>query len=110
MSASFLADTELLTQYRAKMSQVVAEAEGTDPAASGPQKIEDLLATYLEEEKQQGRLPSHVASREIAKLLLGACFQFAYQHHLMGKTPAGKTRGQFVEELIRGILSSIQPT
>src|SRR6266849_2277544 len=46
MSASFLADTELLTQYRQKMSQVTAAGQG------GPQKIEDLLVAYLEEEQQ----------------------------------------------------------
>lgn len=105
MSASFLADMELLAQYRTKMSQVAAEAGG-----GGPQKVEDLLATYLEEEKQLGHLPARVASREIAILLLGACFQFAYLHHLMGATPSGKTREQFVEELIRGLLSSLLPT
>ncbi|SRR5579884_1534840 len=104
MSASFLADTELLAQYRTKMGQVVAESGN-----GGPQKVEDLLATYLEEEKQLGRLPARVASREIAVLLLGACFQFAYLYHLMGKAPSGKTREQFVEELIQGILSSILP-
>jgi AcrR family transcriptional regulator len=109
MSASFLADTELLAQYRAKMSQVVAEANGPGRTGAGPQKIEDLLATYLEEEKQLGRLPAHLASREIAKLLLGACFQFTYLQHLMGKAPSGQTREQFVEELIRGMLSSILP-
>jgi hypothetical protein len=105
MSASFLADAELLAQYRAKMSQVAAEAGG----AVGPQKVEDLLATYLEEEKQLGRLPACIASREVAMLLLGACFQFAYLHHLLGTTPSGKTREQFIEELIRGMMSSILP-
>ena len=105
MSASFLADTELLAQYRTKMSQLAAESGG----ALGPQKVEDLLATYLEEEKQLGRLPARIASREVAILLLGACFQFAYLHHLMDKTPFGKTREQFVYELIPGLLNSILP-
>ena len=109
MSASFLADTELLVQYRAKMSQVAAGTGTVDRAAAGPQRVEDLLATYLDEEKQLGRLPAHIASREIAMLLLGACFQFAYLHHLMGQTPLGKTREQFVEGLIRGMMSSILP-
>src|SRR5258708_14895457 len=109
MSASFLADTELLVQYRAKMSQVAAGTGAVDRAAAGPQRVEDLLATYLDEEKQLGRLPAHIASREIAMLLLGACFQFAYLHHLMGNTPLRRTREQFVEGLIRGMMSSILP-
>lgn len=104
MSASFLADTELLAQYRAKMSQIAS-----GPVAGGPQKIEDLLATYLEEEKQLGRIPARVACREITLLLLGACFQFAYLHQLMGNATFDKTREQFVEELIQGLMSSILP-
>lgn len=105
MSASFLADTELLAQYRKKMSQI---AEG--PIAGGPQKIEELLATYIDEEKQLGRIQAQIASREIAILLLGACFQFTYFHQLIGNTPPGKTEEQFVEELIEGLLASIMST
>src|SRR6266568_4847922 len=99
MSASFLADTELLAQYRKKMSQI----------AGGPQKIEELLSTYLEEEKQLGRIQAQIASKEIAILLLGACFQFTYLHHLMGNTPFAKTEEQFVGELIQGLMASILP-
>ena len=104
MSASFLADTKLLAQYRKKLSQI---AEG--PIAGGPQKIEELLSTYLEEEKQLGRIQAQIASKEIAILLLGACFQFTYIHHLMGDTPFGKTEEQFVGELIQGLMASILP-
>jgi AcrR family transcriptional regulator len=109
MSAAFLADMELLTQYRAKMSQVTTAMGFAGPASAGPQKVEDLLATYLDEEKQLGRLPARLASREIAILLLGACFQFTYLCHLLGETPQGKTRQQFVDELLAGILCSILP-
>jgi AcrR family transcriptional regulator len=101
MSASFLADTELLAQYRQKMSQVAAE-----PIAGGPQKIEDLLATYLDEEKQLGRIQSRIGSREMAILLLGACFQYTYLSQLMGNLPFDKTQEQFVEELLPGLLQS----
>lgn len=99
MSASFLADTELLAQYRQKMSQIAKGAVG-----GGPQKIEDLLATYLDEEKQLGRIQSPIAAREMAILLLGACFQYTYLYHMMGNSPSGKTREQFVEDLIAGML------
>ena len=103
MSASFLADTELLAQYRDKMSQITAGA-----SAGGPQKVEDLLASYLDEEKQLGRIPAHVKVREIAILLLGACFQFAYLRLLMGNSLPGKPREQFVGELLQGLMSSMQ--
>jgi AcrR family transcriptional regulator len=97
MTAFFLTDTELLEHYRAKMSQIATHSHG------GPQKIEDLLTTYLDEEKQLGRLQSSVSSRNIAVLLLGACFQYTYLVQLMGDAPSGKTREHFVAELIHGI-------
>jgi AcrR family transcriptional regulator len=105
MSASFLADTELLAQYRQKMSQVTA-----GPNGGGPQHIENLMAIYLDEERQLGRFHSPIASRELAILLLGACFQYTYLYQLMGNPPFGRERKQFVRELVRGILDSSQPS
>ena len=105
MSASFLADTELLAQYRQKMSKVTSEQH-----SGGPQHIENLLATYLEEERQLGRLQSPTASRTLALLLLGACFQYTYLSQMMGTPPAGKEREQFARELVRGTLGDSQPS
>ncbi|GCF11260.1 TetR/AcrR family transcriptional regulator [Dictyobacter arantiisoli] len=105
MSASFLADTELLVQYRQKMSQVKA-----GPNGGGPQHIENLLATYLGEERQLGRLQASIAPRELAILLLGACFQYTYLSQLMGNPPADREREQYVQELVQGILGSSQPS
>src|SRR5579883_2746924 len=78
MTAFFLTDSELLERYRARMSEVHAHAHG------GPQQIEDLLSTYLDEEKQLGRIQSPLASRTMVILLLGACFQYTYLLQLMG--------------------------
>ena len=100
MSASFLADTGLLVQYRQKMSQITAGN------AYGPQKVEDLLATYLDEEKQLGRIQSPISSRAMTILLMGACFQYTYLSHLMGSSPTGQTREQFVARLIPDLLQS----
>lgn len=100
MSASFLADTELLTQYRLKMGQVAQE-----PVAGGPQKVEALLATYLAEERQLGRLTSPTPPDAMALMFLGSCFYYTYIHQLMGGTPFGKTPEQFIAELIDGLLA-----
>lgn len=103
LSASFLADTELLTQYRQKMREVTA-----GPVEHGPQNIEKLLATYLDEERQLGRLQTSIPSRELAVLLLGACFQYIYLYQLMGTLPFGQEREPFVRGLVRGILGTSQ--
>lgn len=99
MSASFMADTELLAQYRQKMDEIARS-----PVAGGPQKIGELLSTYLEEEKQLGRIQSPVPSRTMALTLLGPCFYYTYIHQLMGNIPFDKSEDQFIEELIQGLL------
>ena len=77
---------------------------------AGQQNIEDLLATYLEEEKQLGRIQSPIASRGIAILLLGACFQWTYLSQMLGQPHLGKTREQFLGELIPGLIAGPQPS
>ena len=82
----------------------------SEKQSAGPHHIENLLATYLEEERQLGRLQSPTTSRALALLLLGACFQNTYLSQLMGTPPAGKVREQFARELVRGTLGDSQPS
>lgn len=100
MSSSFLADTELLVQYRQKMSQVTQ-----GPIAGGPQKVEELLTTYLDEEKQLGRILSPIPSRAMSLMLLGACFYYMHLHQLMGVLPFDQTQEQFASEVVQGLLA-----
>jgi AcrR family transcriptional regulator len=100
MGVSFLADKELLIQFRA----------ATQPLGMGPQNVFERLAAYLEEEQHLGRLGQHLSALTMATLLLGPCFQRAFNRQFMGFDPLQQTEQQFAEEVIQGLLAGIQPS
>ncbi len=99
MAASFLADTELLAQFRATIQ----------PLHVGPQNVFELVAAYIEEEQQLGRIQQQVTALNIAILLLGPCFQWVFNRQFLGSDPFNKTEQQFAEELVQGLTASILP-
>ena len=99
MAASFLADTELLAQFRATIR----------PLHVGPQNVFELVAAYIEEEQQLGRIQQQVTALNIAILLLGPCFQWVFNRQFLGSDPFNKTEQQFAEELVQGLTASILP-
>lgn len=99
MSASFLADTELLAQFR----------EEVQPLHGGPQSLFERIATYIEGEQQLGRIDQHISPLCLASLLLGPCFQRVFIEQLLGHDPFNKTDQQFAQELVQGLIGSIQP-
>jgi len=99
MSASYLADTELLERYR----------EAIRPLNAGPQHLLTRVASSIEEEQRLGRLEKRIAPETIATLLLGPCFQRAFMMQLPGHDPLNKTDQQFAEELVQGLLAGIRP-
>jgi len=100
MGVSFLADTELLTQFRAT----------TQPLGLGPHNLFERVAAYIEEEQQLGRIGQHIPPLNIATLLLGPCFQWVFNRLFLGSDPFHKTEQQFAEELVQGVLAGILPS
>jgi AcrR family transcriptional regulator len=100
MGVSFLADKELLTQFRAT----------TQPLGMGPHNVFERLAAYLEEEQQLGRLGQHLSALTMATLLLGPCFQRAFNHQFLGFDPLHQTEQEFAEELVHGLLAAFLPS
>lgn len=97
MGVSFLADKELLTQFRAT----------TQPLGLGPHNLFESVAVYLEEEQHLGRIGQHLPSLTITILLLGPCFQWVFNRQFLGFDPFHKTEQQFAEELVQGVLAGI---
>jgi AcrR family transcriptional regulator len=100
MGASFLADTELLAQFRATLHSL----------GVGPQSVFELVAAYIEEEQQLGRIGQQIAALTVAILLLGPCFQWVFNRHFLGTDPFHKTEHQFAEELVQGLTASLLPS
>ena len=100
MGASFLADTELLAQFRATIR----------PLGLGPQNVFESVAAYIEEEQQLGRIRQEISALTLAILLLGPCFQWVFNRHFLGADPFNKTEQQFAEELVQGLSASFLPS
>jgi AcrR family transcriptional regulator len=100
MGVSFLADKDLLAQFRATIQ----------PLSMGPQNVFERLAVYLEEEQRLGRLGQHLSALTMAQLLLGPCFQRAFNQQFLGVDPFQQTDQQFAEELVQGLLAGILPS
>lgn len=100
MSASFFADTELLARFR----DVIHQING------GPQRIYELVAAYIEEEQQLGRIEKQIPALSIATLLLGPCFQRVFVRQLLGADPFGKTDQEFAEELVQALTPGLLPS
>jgi AcrR family transcriptional regulator len=100
MGVSFLADKDLLAQFRATIQ----------PLGMGPQNVFERLAAYFEEEQRLGRLGQQLSALTMAQLLLGPCFQRAFNLQFLGVDPFGQTDQQFAEALVQGLLAGILPS
>lgn len=99
MGASFLADTELLALYRKVLQQMGA----------GPQNFFVVVAAYIEEEQNLGRIEKHMPALDLSLLLFGPCFQYEFFRQFMGTNPFGKTEREFVHMLVQGLAPSYFP-
>src|SRR5581483_5725280 len=94
MGASFLADADLLAEYRKQLQQI----------SGGPQRFFEVVAAYIEEEQQLGRITRDTSALSIAIQLLGPCFQYEFMHQFTGELPFGWSGHAFVEDLVRGLM------
>ncbi len=93
MGGSFFADNELLTQYREKLHQI----------SGRPETFFNVVAAYISEEQQLGRIEKHTPAMSVAMLLLGACCQYEFVLQLTGEQPLGQTEHEFVKALVQSL-------
>jgi|SRR5215467_3235976 len=91
--ASFFADTELLAHYQATMRH----------HNGGPQRFFEVVAAYIAEEQDLGRIEKHIPALTIAIQLLGPCFQYEFLRQFQGDQPFGQTSQEFVKSLLQGL-------
>jgi AcrR family transcriptional regulator len=99
LSASFFADTDLLTRFRALLQQL-----------GGPERLHYRVSTYIEEEQRLGRIVPELPALSITTSLLGPVFQYAFLRQLMGHDQFGLSDRQFVENLVQVLAPSILPS
>jgi AcrR family transcriptional regulator len=99
MGASFLADADLLAEYRKQLQQI----------SGGPQRFFEVVAAYIEEEQQLGRIAQLTPALSIAIQLLGPCFHYEFMRQFTGEQPFGWSDHEFVKALIQGLIPVLFP-
>jgi AcrR family transcriptional regulator len=94
MTGSLFSEPDLLARHQASLRE----------HGLGPHLAITALAGYLREEQKLGRLPTAVDPEAAASLLLGACFQRAFNAQFLGNAAVAKEDARFVKKLVRTLL------
>ncbi|OZB92745.1 TetR/AcrR family transcriptional regulator [Paenibacillus sp. XY044] len=79
---------------------LLRQREGFQLRNEGPHRANEAVEAYLNQEKQLGRIGENTDSRAIADLLLGSCFQHAFQINFLGKEESSEERAQFAGRVL----------
>ena len=98
LGVSLFADAKLLARYR----QAWNKSEG------GPKEAFDLIATYISEEQQLGRIKRKAAPLLVSALLLGPCFHWAFLRQGMGKNVLPMSDREFARGMVSILLLGLE--
>ena len=99
LAAAMFADAKLLARQR----QVVNET------GRGPKDAFDLIATYISEEQELGRINRKVVPLMVSALLLGPCFHRAFIRQGLGKHLLPMNDQEFAAALAATLMHGLQP-
>jgi AcrR family transcriptional regulator len=99
LAASLFADAKLLARYR----QVWSETK------RGPKDTFDLIAAYISEEQQLGRIKREAVPLLVTALLLGSCFHWAFLRQGMGKNVLPMNDREFAMGIIAVLMLGLDP-
>ncbi|ETT60781.1 TetR family transcriptional regulator [Paenibacillus sp. FSL H8-0457] len=74
LQQAFISEPGLLAQHR----------EGFTARNEGPHRANEAVESYLLEEQRIGRVSEFVKPRSAADMLLGSCYQYAFQLNFLG--------------------------
>ncbi|MBD2871397.1 TetR/AcrR family transcriptional regulator [Paenibacillus arenilitoris] len=95
---SVISERDLLNRHR----------EGFAARNEGPHRANETLEAYLSEEKLLGRVHESISPRAAADLLLGSCFQHAFQLRFLGREESEEQRSRFVKHTLDALFEGLQ--
>jgi AcrR family transcriptional regulator len=99
LAAALFADANLLARQR----QVLSESR------KGPKEAFDLIAGYISDEQQLGRINRDVVPLTVSSLLLGSCFHRAFLRQAMGKHLLLMSDREFAAGLVTTLMNGLSP-
>jgi AcrR family transcriptional regulator len=76
---------------------------------TGPHRANEMLAAYLRAEQEAGRVAAGADPDAAAALLLGAAYQRAFLHHLVGTDAPRPPGPQFAQSVVNAALRGLAP-
>jgi hypothetical protein len=99
LAAALFADARLLARQRQALSE----------SRKGPKEAFALIASYISEEQQLGRIKDDVAPLMVSSLLLGSCFHRAFLRQAIGKHLLRLNDREFAADLARTLIHGLSP-
>jgi len=96
----FHSSMSLICSVFSEPGLLLRHREGFQLRNEGPHRANEAVEAYLDKEKQLGRIGKAVDSKAIADLLLGSCFQHAFQVNFLGKEETFDERAQFAGRVL----------
>jgi AcrR family transcriptional regulator len=100
LAAALFADTNLLARQRQALSE----------SRKGPKEAFELIAGYISEEQQLGRIDRKVVPLTVSALLLGSCFHRAFLRQAMGRHLLPLNDRDFAAGLVATLMHGLSPT
>jgi AcrR family transcriptional regulator len=97
MFASMFSEPKLMARYR----------EGVEQRNEGPHRTNEIITAYLLAEQKLGRVSADVNARSAADLLLGACFQHAFNMQMLDEDESIDSKRKFVEDLLQTLMQGL---
>jgi AcrR family transcriptional regulator len=99
VAAALFADANLLARQRQALNKTT----------QGPKEAFNLIATYIDQEQQLGRISRSVTPLIISSLLLGSCFHRAFLRQTLGKHLLPMKDQEFARRLALTVMNGLRP-
>jgi len=98
MAAALFADANLLRRQREALSKT----------GQGPREAFDLIASYVSQEQQLGRISRRLTPLMVSSLLLGSCFHRAFLRQALGRHLLPMKDGEFASALVFTLINGLR--
>ncbi|EGG37990.1 conserved domain protein [Paenibacillus sp. HGF5] len=97
LQCTFISEPGLLAQHR----------EGFTARNEGPHRANEAVESYLLEEQRIGRVSEFVKPRSAADMLLGSCYQYAFQLNFLGLPLSDEDQNEYVHRVLDTLFAGI---
>jgi len=98
LAAALFADANLLRRQRQELSKT----------GQGPREAFDLIASYVSQEQQLGRISRRLTPLMVSSLLLGSCFHRAFLRQALGRNLLPMKDGEFASALVFTLMNGLR--